>query len=439
MNVRRTVCALLCLCAVVVALPGCNTGQGVGATAIVTRVRVVNLIPNAAGITLTLDTDAPLVTGLGFQQLTQYLNVNPGVHQFKVSVDGGATTLLGTTLGLSSGTDYTFIVFGPVEAANSVVELDSPAPIPDSGFFFLRFIDLAAGVGGIDVYLTPLGADISATAPVIANATYRGTTGFVRVATGDFQIRVTPNSTKEVIYDSGTTVNFGDKTLVQVVAFGIGSSKLVNVAILNLDQAGTGQIIENLLAEFKLINASAVGSPLNVFVDGALTLANVPFAGVSNYEKVTAGSRTISIQSAATPGANLLTLVANLAPATDTSIVVSGPAGALQGLVLTDNNLPSAAGRARVRFVNASPDLASMDVYVNFVKQFSAVASNSASPYAELAADTNGTAYEFDFNVAGTTIPALMLPNVLIAAGKTYTVYVVGQGAARQGVVVGDN
>ena len=439
MNVRRTVCALLCLCAVVVALPGCNTGQGVGATAIVTRVRVVNLIPNAAGITLTLDTDAPLVTGLGFQQLTQYLNVNPGVHQFKVSVDGGATTLLGTTLGLSSGTDYTFIVFGPVEAANSVVELDSPAPIPDSGFFFLRFIDLAAGVGGIDVYLTPLGADISATAPVIANATYGNTTVFVPATAGDFQIRVTPNSTKEVIYDSGTTLNFGDKTLLQVVAFGKGSSKLVDVAILNIDQAGTGQVIETLLAEFKLTNASSVGSPLNVFVDGVLTLANVPFAGVSNYEKVIAGSRTISIQSAATPGANLLTLVPNLAPATDTSIVVSGPAGALQGLVLTDNNLPSAAGRARVRFVNASPDLASADVYINFVRLFSGVTANSASPYAELVADVTGTAYEVDFNVAGTTIPALMLPNVMFAAGKTYTVYVVGQGAARQGVVVGDN
>jgi hypothetical protein len=234
-------------------------------------------------------------------------------------------------------------------------------------------------------------------------------------------------------------MSFGDKTIVQAVAFGKGSNKLVNVAVLNLDQDGTGQVIENLLAEFKLTNASSVGSPLNVFVDGALTLANVPFAGVSNYEKVIAGSRTISIQSAATPGANLLTLTPNLAPATDTSIVVSGPAGALQGLVLTDNNLPSATGRARVRFVNASSDLASADVYVNFVKQFSAVTSNSASPYAELVADATGTAYEVDFNVAGTTTPALMLPNVLFAAGKTYTVYVVGQGAARQGVVVGDN
>ena len=439
MNVRRAVCVLLCLCAVTAALPGCNTGNGVGATAITTRVRVVNLIPNAAGITLTLDTDAPLVTGLGFQQLTQYLNVNPGSREFKVSVDGGATTLIGTTLGLASGTDHTFIVFGPVEAASPVLELDAKLSILNGGTFFLRFIDLAAVAGGIDVYLTPLGADISATAPVIANAISGGATGFVPVTAGNFQLRVTPNGTKEVIFDSGKTLNFGEKTLVQAVAFSKGSSKLVNVAILNLDQDGTGQVVDNLLAEFKLTNASSVGSPLNVFVDGALALANVPFAGVSNYEKVIAGSPTISIQSAATPGANLLTLTPSLAPATDTSIVVSGPAGALQGLVLTDNNLPSAAGRARVRFVNASPDLASVDVYVNFVKQFSAVTTNSASPYAELVADTTGTAYEIDFNLAGTTTPVLMLPNVLFAAGKTYTVYVVGQGAARQGVVVGDN
>jgi hypothetical protein len=439
MNVRRAVCVLLCLCAVAVALLGCNTGNGVGATAILTRVRVVNLIPNAPGITLTLDTDAPVVTGLGFQQLTQYLNVTSGVHEFKVSVDGGATTLLDTTSGLAAGADYTFIVYGPVEAANSVLDFDTNTTIPNGGTFLLRFIDLAAGVGGIDVYLTPLGADISATAPVIANATYGSTTVYVPATAGDFQVRVTPNSTKEVIYDSGTTINFGEKTLVQAVAFGKGSSKLVTVAMLNIDPAGTGQVIENILAEFKLTNASSVGSPLNVFVDGVLTLANVPFAGVSNYEKVIAGSRTISIQSSATLGANLLTLVPNLASATDTSIVVSGPAGALQGLVLTDNNLPSAAGRARVRFVNASPDLASADVYVNFVRLFSGVTANSASPYAELVADATGTAFEVDFNVAGTTNPALMLPNVLFAAGKTYTVYVVGQGAARQGVVVGDN
>jgi hypothetical protein len=213
----------------------------------------------------------------------------------------------------------------------------------------------------------------------------------------------------------------------------------VNTALLNIDSVGTGQVIDNTLAEFKVLNGSAVGAPLNIFVDGAIALANVPFGGVSGYEKVTTGSRTITVESTNTPGATLLTVVADLAPATDTSIAVSGPAGALRSLVLSDNNLPSAVNRARVRFVNASPDLAAIDVYVNFVKQFSGVATNTASAYSELLADATGTTYEFDFNLAGTVTPVLKLPGVTVTSGKTYTIYVVGPGAAPQGVVSNDD
>ena len=434
---RRVLCVLLCLCSV--ALVACDSGNGVGALPILTRVRVMNLIPNAPGITVTLDTDAPIVTNMGFQQVTQYLQVQPGTREFKVSVDGGATTLIDSTLPLATGVDYTFFAFGPVEAANSLLLLDVNLPTPNGGMFSFRSIDLASGVGPIDIYITPFGADISATAPVIAGATFGGTTIFVPVPSGDLQVRVTPRGTKEIIYDSGTTVNFGDKTLVEGVVYGKGSGRLVNVAVLNNDSQGTSQVIENRLAEFKVVNASSVSSPLNVFVDGALTLANVPFAGVSNYQKVDAGTRVIAIQASSTPGANLLTLSPTLDAATDTTIVLSGSAGALRALVLTDNNLPAAAGHARVRFVNASPDLAAMDVYVNFVRLFSSVATNSTSPYAELTADITGTTYEFDFNIAGTTTPVLMMPNSTIVAGKTYSVYVVGPAASLQGVLVGDN
>src|SRR5206468_12988724 len=126
----------------------------------------------------------------------------------------------------------------------------------------LRYSAISAAARGIDVYLTPLGTDISATAPVLANGTYGGTTVFVPVAAGNLQLRVTPNSTKEVIFDSGTALSFADKSLVQAIAFGKGSGRLVNVAILDLDQDGTGQVVDNLLAEFKLTNASSVG-PLN--------------------------------------------------------------------------------------------------------------------------------------------------------------------------------
>ena len=43
-----------------------------------------------------------------------------------------------------------------------------------------------------------------------------------------------------------------------------------------------GTILNNQLAQFKVINASTVASPLNVFFDGALRLSNIPIAGATS-------------------------------------------------------------------------------------------------------------------------------------------------------------
>ena len=143
---------------------------------------------------------------------------------------------------------------------------------------------------------------------------------------------------------------------------------------------------------------------------------------------------------AAFVGAILLSLVTNFASSSDSSIVVSGAAGSLQGLVLADNNMAAGFNRARIRFVNASPDLAAMDVYANFAKLFAGVTSISSTPYTELVADALGnTSYEFDFNLAGTTNRVLQIPSTPIISGKTYSVYVVGPTSALQGVVVADD
>ncbi len=139
--------------------------------------------------------------------------------------------------------------------------------------------------------------------------------------------------------------------------------------MLNDDNNGTGQVNDNLLAEFKVINASTAGTALNVLVNGVIALSNIPYQGVSNYVTTPAGSSTFTVQATATPGANLLTLVTSLASATDTSLVFSGPPGGLIPLVLSDNNLPPPALNARVRFINASPGLGPIDVYINFSRQ----------------------------------------------------------------------
>ena len=68
------------------------------------------------------------------------------------------------------------------------------------------------------------------------------------------------------------------------------------------------------------------------------------------------------------------------------------------------------------------------------------VLTHGGKVYNEVTADvTLGTAFEFDFNIAGTTSVALKLPAVTIIAGHTYSIYVVGLPATPQGVVAKDD
>ena len=178
-------------------------------------------------------------------------------------------------------------------------------------------------------------------------------------------------------------------------------------------------IVDNLVAQYKVINASLVSSPLNVFVDGSLQLSNIPYTGVSNYQQTSAGAHAITVQSQATPGATLLTLNPTLSAATDTSIALVGPAGALGGVVLLDDNQPPATGSAGVRFVNTSAAVPSVDVFVNFSKQVSGLAHEHrvVVRQSDRGSPVTGTSYEFDFNTAGTTTPVLKLTGVLLLPG----------------------
>ena len=434
MNSSRVLITLLCLLSL--ALVGCSSKSGGGGDA---KIRVVNVIPDAAAISLQLDNDTALVNALPFQGMTQYLSTGTGSREFKVSANGGTTFAIDTTLSVGAN-NYSYIVYGPVASAQGALVLESGITAPTSGTFNLRVINVAAGIGAVDVYLTAAGADLNSTSPNLSNIAGGASSSLIPVNTGSYELRVTAAGTKDVVYDTGVQPFTNNQATYEVVIFTKGSSKLPNVALLNVDDAGTGQVIDNLLAEFKVLNASSAASPLNVLVDNSIVLSNIPFAGISNYVTTTAGSHTFAVQATATPGANLLTLVATLASATDTSLAFSGPAGALVPLVLNDNNLPPPSGRARVRFVNVSPGLGPLDVYVNFSKQISGLAGNSGSSYIEVTADpTIGTLYEFDFNIAGTTSVALKLPSVAIIAGHTYSIYVVGAPATPQGVVAKDD
>ncbi|MGH8713627.1 MAG: DUF4397 domain-containing protein [Casimicrobiaceae bacterium] len=435
MSIPRTLLAVLCLTSLI--LTGCGKNSSDQGSA---QMRVVNAFSQASALDVTVN-EKTVVSGLAFQATAPYASIDSGTQMFTVAVTGASTSLVNASLNVGGNTKYTYVVFGPQTGVAAVLMPDAFND-PGDGFFSVRLINAAPGPGALDLYLTAPGADLSATAPSVPSVAYGAAGVFVPVTKGNtFELRITPAGTKDVIYDSAPqTFTFAEHSGASIVAFGKGSGKLVNAVLLRHDDTGTGALVDNLLTQYKVVNASLSPSALNVLVDGNLQLSNIAYTGVSNYKRTGAGAHSFSVEATTTPGASLLRLDTTLAPATDTSIAFTGPAGALNAVVLADNNLPPPAGSAAVRVVNTSADVASFDVFVNFSKQVTGLAANSASAYFDLtAAAATGTNYEFDFNLAGTTSPLLKLPAVLLTAGHTYTIYLTGPGSSLRGTVSQDN
>ena len=432
MRLVRAFVVLAHLAVAVFALAGCGlnpSGNGTGTT-----LRVANLIPGSTSVTVTVGGTA-FMSGSPFETITSYADIPAGAYVFNVNLAGATTPAFSITSTLFNVSAYSFVTYGQSTAVGGLLLADTLLQNVPTGNFALRVANVSPTAGAVDAYLTAPGADLTGVSPIVAGIVYQSNSAFINVPQGSYQLRLTRTGTKEVIFDAPAPA-FADGSGQTVVAYSRGSARLVNVVLLT--SAGASTIINNQLAQLKAVNASSVVSPLNVFVDGMLTIANIPYTGASNYQRVAAGARTITVEAAATPGATLLTTTPTLKAATDTSIALYGAAGSLGALVLTDANVSTLTGRAQVRFVNVSPGLPAFDVYANQTLTASGVLQNSASTYALLDGTPEGTPYQFDFNPAGAGDPVLTLTAVPLTQGSIYTIYVMGPATALQAIVVQD-
>ncbi len=176
MNSNRALTVLLCMLAF--ALAGCGKSSSNNS-----MLRIVNVIPDAPAVSVQLGTNPPLITGLLFQQLTQYLNAPGGSQDFMVSANGGHSFAINETLNLGSG-NFTYIVYGPVVSATGLLISENNLPSLNSGQFNFRVINVAAGIGPVDIYLTPLGTDLNTTSPTIADVGLGAVSAFIAINIG---------------------------------------------------------------------------------------------------------------------------------------------------------------------------------------------------------------------------------------------------------------
>jgi len=375
------------------ALTGCNGGSGGYPTQINANVRVINAIPDSGSISVFL-TPVPntnsgipqetttVVQGLPFEGLTpNYVSVPEGPQTLQVAVEGGATFVVNTNITLIGLKNYTLYLFGPSSAVLALPNLDLTANT-GTGQFNLSVINGAFGTPAADVYVLPPNVSVDSTTPAISGVPYGSSSAITLLNGGTFSVRFTAIGSKIVLYDSGP-ITFENAATYQIFMYTKGSSTLLNGMLFTVGGTGPGTVINSKIAQFKLVQVAPGTPQINAY-----------------------------------------------SPATDTSVIVTGFPGTQTAFALQDNNTPPPAGTASVRFINASPDLGPVDVYVDFVKRASSVATNTASPYILLpAADITAPApntYAVNFNYPGTQTIALSIPAFAVNAGRTYTLYLAG-------------
>ncbi|MCS7067045.1 MAG: DUF4397 domain-containing protein [Meiothermus sp.] len=187
-------------------------------------------------------------------------------------------------------------------------------------------------------------------------------------------------------------------------------------------------------AMVRVAHLSPDAPAVDVWVNGARALQNVPFKAVSNYLSLPAGEITVWVVPAGATTPRVIDAKATIAAGKMYTIAATGLLNATGnqpklGPTIIEDVLPTlAAGQAGIRVVHTSPTAPAVDVAI---RGGAVVVPNLAFPKASGYLTVPAGSYNFDVRAAGTTTVALPLNNVALEAGKVYTVFAVGGTTAQ--------
>jgi hypothetical protein len=172
--------------------------------------------------------------------------------------------------------------------------------------------------------------------------------------------------------------------------------------------------------QLRVLHASPDAPNVDVYVDEAKVLANVPYPTLSQYLSLPAGKHHIQVNAAGTT-TTVIDVSPTLASNDAYTAIAAGFLANIKPLIATDETSPLASGQARLRVIHASPDAGPVDILVNGQVVLSDVAFGTISNYLTIPAGT----YTIQVNAAGTSTTAITA-SVALTSQSNYSAVAIG-------------
>jgi hypothetical protein len=370
----------------------------------------------------------------GYGTATEYSDTDPNATAATLASAGAATTLSSFTTSLTRDKYFTVLAYGSAGNLKQVL-LDDNLSAPAEGKSQVRVVHGAPGAGALDVYVTANNDSLASATPVQAGSTFGGSVAApVTVNSGTWQLRVTAAGSKTDVRLDLPALILPNRQVVTLVITPTLGGTLVNGLLLvqqgALSRHDTTQARVRAVAGVAPIAAVAVMLGDATLLTGTSTFPVT--AGV--YQVVPAGAVPPSIT---VGGTALVPPSTALAAGGDYTLLVYGPRAAASSSWITDDNrLPSNEAQSRLRLVNGAGALSGTAAMAldGAVLAFGVV-SGTASPYTDVNARASA-----EISVVASASPLGLYGPVTrsLAAGATYSVFVLGAPGAVSGSVVAD-
>jgi hypothetical protein len=183
---------------------------------------------------------------------------------------------------------------------------------------------------------------------------------------------------------------------------------------------GGGDDVNSQTAQLRVLHASPDAPNVDVYVDSAKVLSNIPYPTLSSYLTVAAGAHHIQVNAAGTT-TTVINVSPTLASGDAYTAIAANFVANIEALLATDATTAPPSGDVRLRVIHASPDAGPVNILANGAVVLSNVPFGTISNYLTIPAGT----YAIQVNVAGTTTTAISA-TVNLTAGTNYSAVAIG-------------
>lgn len=384
-------------------------------------VRVAHLSPDAPAVDVWVDGNLVL-EDVPYEGISAFLELTEGSHEILVvAANTTEPAVIQETITLMPNVSYTVAATGLLSGTPAIdAWILTDDRTPAMGQAKVRFAHASPDAPNVDITLTD-------GTILFGNVQFNEAEDYINVPASSYDLQVRVAGTETV------ALSFGDVALSGGTNYSIFATGLLGdgtlTATVAVDAPGDGSTSLNLepaMSELRVAHLSPDAPNVDVYVDGAIVLTDVPYTTVSGYLAVPAKSQSVEVFVTGTNMNPVISATLTWLPGEAYTVAATGLVGQndLSPIALIDDRTGNPNGDAHVRFVHTSPDAPNVNIRVanGGPILFSDIQFRGIADYIGVGAAT----YDLEVTLASNDQVVLTVPSVALNTSTNYTIFAIG-------------